>query len=226
VTAILEAPPRGPQRPARANGRVPPPPPPTGGDGDPDRDPARRRPLLDNAVLATIFVIGGELMLFAGLVFSFWIVRLAAPIWPPPLQPRLPVGVTAANTIVLLASSGAIVAATRARAQGRRRAFVRGLAVAASLGTLFLAIQGYEWFRLIGFGLTVTSGSYGTTFYTLIGAHAAHLVAALAWLGVTLTLAARGRFAGPRAAAVTACAMYWHFVVALWPILYVSVYLL
>jgi len=226
VTAILQAPPRGPQRPARANGRVPPPPPPTGGDGDPDRDPARRRPLLDNAVLATIFVIGGELMLFAGLVFSFWIVRLAAPIWPPPLQPRLPVGVTAANTIVLLASSGAIVAATRARAQGRRRAFVRGLAVAASLGTLFLAIQGYEWFRLIGFGLTVTSGSYGTTFYTLIGAHAAHLVAALAWLGVTLTLAARGRFAGPRAAAVTACAMYWHFVVALWPILYVSVYLL
>ena len=226
MTAILQAPPRGPQRPARANGRVPPPPPPTGGDGDPDRDPARRRPLLDNAVLATIFVIGGELMLFAGLVFSFWIVRLAAPIWPPPLQPRLPVGVTAANTIVLLASSGAIVAATRARAQGRRRAFVRGLAVAASLGTLFLAIQGYEWFRLIGFGLTVTSGSYGTTFYTLIGAHAAHLVAALAWLGVTLTLAARGRFAGPRAAAVTACAMYWHFVVALWPILYVSVYLL
>ena len=226
MTAILQAPPRGPQRPARANGRVPPPPPPTGGDGDPDRDPARRRPLLDNAVLATIFVIGGELMLFAGLVFSFWIVRLAAPIWPPLLQPRLPVGVTAANTIVLLASSGAIVAATRARAQGRRRAFVRGLAVAASLGTLFLAIQGYEWFRLIGFGLTVTSGSYGTTFYTLIGAHAAHLVAALAWLGVTLTLAARGRFAGPRAAAVTACAMYWHFVVALWPILYVSVYLL
>ena len=226
MTAILEAPPRGPQRPARANGRVPPPPPPTGGDDESDRDPARRRPLLDNAVLATIFVIGGELMFFAGLVFSFWIVRLAAPIWPPPLQPRLPLGVTAANTVVLLASSGAIVAATRARAEGGRRAFVGGLALAASLGTVFLAVQGYEWFRLIGFGLTVASGTYGTTFYTLIGAHAAHVVAALAWLGVTLTLAARGRFAGPRASAVTACAMYWHFVVALWPIVYVTVYLL
>jgi heme/copper-type cytochrome/quinol oxidase subunit 3 len=225
VTAILEAPPRGPQRPARANGRVPPPPPPTGGDDDSDRDPARRR-LLDNVVLATIFVIGGEIMFFAGLVFSFWIVRLASPVWPPPLQPRLPVGVTAANTVVLLASSGAMVAATRACARGQGRKFVDRLALVAALGTLFLAVQGYEWIRLVGFGLTVTSGAYGATFYTLIGAHAAHVVAALAWLGITLMLAARGRFTGPRAAAVTACAMYWHFVVALWPVLYVSVYLL
>jgi cytochrome c oxidase subunit III len=224
VRAVLEAPPRSPRRPARANGRVPPPPP-TGGDDDPERDPARRR-LLDNAVLATIFVIGGEVMFFAGLVFSFWIVRMAAPVWPPPLQPRLPVGVTAANTVVLLASSGAMVAAMRARARGDGRGFVGRLALVAALGMLFLAVQGYEWVRLIGFGLTVASGAYGTTFYTLIGAHAAHVVAALGWLAFTVVLAAGGRFAGPRASALTACAMYWHFVVALWPILYVSVYLL
>jgi heme/copper-type cytochrome/quinol oxidase subunit 3 len=177
-------------------------------------------------VLATMFVIGGEVMLFAGLVFSFFIIRVAAPVWPPPLEPRLPVEVTAVNTVVLLFSSWAMVGAARARGRGDRRAFVRGLALTGGLGGLFLAVQGYEWFRLIGFGLTTGSGIYGATFYTLIGAHAAHVVAALAWLGVTLALAARGRFAGPRAAAVTACAMYWHFVVALWPILYVTVYLL
>ena len=39
-------------------------------------------------------------------------------------------------------------------------------------------------------------------------------------------MAARGRLGAPRAGALTACAMYWHFVVALWPILYVAVYLL
>jgi heme/copper-type cytochrome/quinol oxidase subunit 3 len=177
-------------------------------------------------VLATIFVIGGEVMLFAGLVFSFLIIRVAAPVWPPPLEPRLPVEVTAVNTVVLLFSSWAMVTAGRARSRGDRRAFVRALALTAALGGLFLAVQGYEWFRLISFGLTTSSGIYGATFYTLIGAHAAHVVAALAWLGVTLALAVRGRFAGPRAAAVTACAMYWHFVVALWPILYVMVYVL
>lgn len=225
MSQVLEAPPR-PPRPSRANGHVPPPLRPTGGDDGPDREPTRGRPVLDNAVLATMFVIGGEVMFFAGLVFSFWIVRLAAPVWPPPLQPRLPIGVTALNTVVLLSSSLAVVAALRARARGERRGFVRGLALAAGLGAAFLAVQGYEWLRLIGFGLTVSSGAYGATFYTLIGAHALHVLAALIWLGVTLGLARRGRFAGPRAAPVTACAMYWHFVVALWPILYVSVYLL
>ena len=222
MTPIVEAPPRV----VRTNGRVPPPPPRTfGGDG-PDRDPMPGRPLLDNVVLATVFVIGGEIMLFAGLVFSFWVVRLSASVWPPPLEPRLPVAVTAVNTVILLLSSVAMIAAGRARARGDGRSFVRHLGLTAALGGLFLAFQGYEWLRLVRFGLTVSSGAYGTTFYTLIGAHAAHVVAALAWLGLTLTLAARGRFAGPRAAAVTACALYWHFVVALWPILYVSVYLL
>jgi heme/copper-type cytochrome/quinol oxidase subunit 3 len=222
VTTLLEAPPR----PARADGRVPPPLPPTGGGDDDDRDPAPRRPLLDNAVLATLFVIGGEIMLFGGLVFSFLIIRVGSPVWPPPMEPRLPVGVTAANTAVLLWSSVAMIAAGRARARGDRRGFVRGLGLAAGLGCLFLAVQGVEWVRLISFGLTVASGVYGGTFYTLIGAHAVHVMVALAWLAVVLARAARGRFTDTRAAALTACAMYWHFVVALWPILYVTVYLL
>ena len=224
MTPLLEAPPR-PPRSSRTNGHARPPLPPTGGGDDEDRDPAPRWPLLDNAVLATLFVIGGEVMLFGGLVFSFLIIRVAAPVWPPPLEPRLPVGVTAANTVVLLWSSVAMIAAGRARAGGDRRRFLRGLSLAAGLGCLFLAVQGFEWFRLISFGLTAASGVYGGTFYTLIGAHAAHVMVALAWLAVVLARAARGHFTEPRAAAVTACAMYWHFVVALWPILYVAVYL-
>jgi heme/copper-type cytochrome/quinol oxidase subunit 3 len=222
VTAVLEAPPRA----ARTNGHTPPPRRPTGGGDPPDREPEGRRPLLDNAVLATMFVIAGEVMLFAGLVFSFLIIRVGSAVWPPPAEPRLPVAVTAVNTGVLLASSVALVVALAARRRGERRAFVSGLWLTAGLGALFLTVQGYEWARLVGFGLTVGSGIYGATFYTLIGAHAAHVMAALGWLGFTAALAARGRFGGPRAGAVTACAMYWHFVVALWPLLYVTVYLL
>ena len=225
MTALLEAPPR-PPRSSRTNGQNPPPLRRTGGGDDGDRDPAPQRPLLDNAVLATMFVIAGEIMLFGGLVFSFLIIRVAAPVWPPPLEPRLPVGVTAANTVVLLWSSVAMIAAGRARARGDRRGFLRGLGLAAGLGCLFLVVQGFEWARLISFGLTVASGVYGGTFYTLIGAHAAHVMVALAWLALVLARAARGHFAGERAPTVTACAMYWHFVVALWPILYVLVYLL
>jgi heme/copper-type cytochrome/quinol oxidase subunit 3 len=51
------------------------------------------------------------------------------------------------------------------------------------------------------------------------------VLAALAWLVVTVGLARRGRFAHGPAAALHACALYWHFVVAVWPLLYVSIYL-
>ena len=83
-----------------------------------------------------------------------------------------------------------------------------------------------EWVRLIGFGLTLSSSVYGATFYSLIGLHGLHVAGALVWLLATTLLAARQRFADGRIAPVQACAMYWHFVVGLWPVLFVAVYLL
>ena len=171
------------------------------------------------------FLIAGEVMFFAAFVSGFFVLRTAAPLWPPPLQPRLPVTVTGLNTLVLLGSSVALRRATRAVAAGDRAHLLSFLSLTAALGALFLLVQGYEWTRLIGYGLTVSSGAYGATFYTLIGAHAAHVVGALAWLGITLALAARGRFLDGRTGLLRASTIYWHFVVALWPFLYVSVYL-
>jgi heme/copper-type cytochrome/quinol oxidase subunit 3 len=173
-----------------------------------------------------VFLIAAEVMFFSGLVSAFWVLRLSAPVWPPPLQPRLPLGVTAMNTGVLLASSVAMVAGGRALGAGRRRPAMKRLGAAAGLGVLFLVVQGYEWVGLIRFGLTVGSGPYGATFYTLIGAHAAHVVGALGWLTALLALLGRGRLGPGRPAAVRACTIYWHFVVTLWPILWASVYLL
>jgi len=221
VTTLTEHPPIA----RRTNGhRLPPAPPTSGGDG-PEREPGPRRPLLDNVGLAMLFLICGEIMFFGGLVSAFLILRMTSALWPPPLQPRLPIGVTGVNTLVLLASSVAMVAASRALERDDTRGLVRRLLVAAGLGVAFLAVQGYEWVRLVSFGLTVSSGAYGGSFYTLIGTHAAHVVAAVVWVAATVLLAARGRFADGRTGPLRACAIYWHFVVALWPILYVTVYL-
>jgi heme/copper-type cytochrome/quinol oxidase subunit 3 len=199
----------------RANGHVPPPPP-HGDGGGPDPDPAPRRPRADNLKIATFVLIGSEVMFFGGLVSAFLVLRLSAVVWPPPFQPRLPVEVTGVNTLVLIASSLAMVWATRALRARDRAALV--------LGATFLTVQGYEWVRLVSFGLTVTSGAYGTTFYSVIGTHALHVLAALVWLVVTTALVAQGLTA-QRASQVRACAMFWHFVVGLWPLLYVAVYL-
>jgi heme/copper-type cytochrome/quinol oxidase subunit 3 len=173
-----------------------------------------------------LFFLSAETMFFAGLISAFFVLRLSAAVWPPPLQPRLPVLVTGLNTLVLLASSVAMFAALRAVRRADGRALVERLAAAAALGVLFLAVQGYEWARLIHYGLTATSGAYGATFYTLIGIHAAHVLGALVWLAVTMRLAAHGRYVDGRLSGLRACATYWHYVVGLWPILYVTVYLL
>ena len=211
--------------PRRTNGSLPPIPPPRGGDDGPDREPAPRRPPLDNVRLAMLFLICGEVMFFGGLVSAFLVLRVTAAVWPPPLQPRLPIGVTSVNTVVLLASSVAMAAALRALRDGEARVLVRRLGLAAGLGGVFLLVQGYEWVRLVQFGLTLSSDAYGTTFYTLIGAHAAHVLGALVWVAVVALLAARGRFTDGRTGPLRACAIYWHFVVALWPALFVAVYL-
>jgi heme/copper-type cytochrome/quinol oxidase subunit 3 len=223
VTPTLETRPRPPAE-RRINGRVPPPPPPFGGDGDGERAHGPRRGL-DNLRLAILFFMGAEVMFFGALISGLLVVRLGTAVWPPPLEPRLPVAVTGLNTLVLLASSATLVLAGRALRRGDHARLLRGLTATAALGVLFLAIQGYEWVRLIGFGLTLGSGIYGSTFYVLIGTHGVHVLGALVWLLVMTALVARGRFVGERPAVVQACAMYWHFVVGVWPVLYVTVYL-
>ena len=218
-------PPRAPGDVAPDRGGLPPAPPERHGHGDDDGRPGAEGRPLSNARLAMLMLLGGEIMFFGGLVIAFLQLRLGAPVWPPPGQPRLPVGLTALNTLVLLASSWTLVRALRMVRAGDRAGLVRWLGWTWGLGVLFLVIQGLEWTRLVNFGLRVSSGIYGATFYTLIGIHGAHVLGAATWLGGMLWLARRGRFTPERHVPLDCCAIYWHFVVALWPVLYVLVYL-
>lgn len=182
-------------------------------------------PVGSNAWLAVWMFLGAEAMFFAGLMGAYIVFRVGAAVWPPPFQPRLPVGVTGVNTVFLLASAITIRFALRGARRGDGTRLVRWLGVTALLGAAFLAVQGYEWAKLIQFGLTVSSSVYGGLFYTLIGFHALHVFGALVWLMVVFVLARRGRYAKDHYVGVQTCAMYWTFVVALWPALYGLVYL-
>jgi len=208
----------------RDRDRRPPLPPPADGNGDRPQGPEPNPPI-SNARLGMLMLLGGETVFFGGLVAAFLQLRLSADVWPPPFQPRLPVGLTAVNTLVLLLSSYTLVRAVRAIRRGDQRGLVAWLGRTALLGALFLTVQGVEWVRLVRFGLTVASGVYGATFYTLIGVHGAHVLGAVGWLTLVLAAAARGRYTRHSHVSLSSCAMYWHFVVALWPILYLLVYI-
>lgn len=196
------------------------------GGGEPPAPPLRPSgPAGNNAWLAVLMFLGAEAMFFAGLLGAFIVFRVGSAIWPPPFQPRLPVGVTGVNTVILLVSAVTVNLGLKAARAGRVARLVRFLSVTAALGAMFLLIQGYEWVRLIHFGLTVSSSVYGGLFYTIIGFHGLHVVGALIWLIVVLLLAKGGRVTRQNHTAVQTCAMYWTFVVGLWPILYGLVYL-
>lgn len=186
-----------------------------------------RRPgaLMPNAVLGTLVFLGAETMVFGGLVSALLVLRAGNAPWPPSDQPRLPIAVTAVNTLVLVLSGVAMARAADAARRGRVGAAGRPLAVAAALGATFLVVQGVEWIRLLRYGLSATTSTYGGTFYTLIGCHALHVLGGLILLLVVLRGVLRGRYAAG-AATVEACRLYWSFVVGVWPLLYVLVYLL
>ncbi len=192
----------------------------SGGGGPPVRPNV---PILNNARLGVVMLLGAELMFFAGLIGAFLVFRLSAQVWPPPFQPRLPIAVTGVNTIILLISALTVHWAVGAARAGA--GILRHLAWTALLGALFLLIQGYEWLRMIHFGLTTSSSVYGGLFYVLIGAHGVHVIGGLIWLAIVYWQARRGRFIKQDFVGVQTARMYWTFVVALWPVLYGLVYL-
>ena len=196
-----------------------------GGGGPPSLPVRPNVTVLNNARLAVSMLLGAELMFFAGLIGAFLVFRLSAEVWPPPFQPRLPLGVTGVNTMILLASALTMHWAVRAGRAGVDTSLVRYLMLTALLGTLFLLIQGYEWLRLLHFGLTTSSSVYGGLFYTLIGAHGAHVFCGLVWLSIVCWQAGQGRFSKSNFVGVQTARMYWTFVVGLWPVLYGLVYL-
>jgi len=104
-------------------------------------------------------------------------------------------------------------------------ALARGLAATTAFGATFLAVQGFEWARLVRHGLKLSSGTYGATFYVLIGCHAVHVLVAVVWLAIVALLARRGAFTARPHGALEMCALYWYFVCGLWAVLFPLVYL-
>ena len=184
---------------------------------------APRRRFGDNGALGMALFVFTEIMLFAGFISAFAIVRdSAAPgAWPPAGQPRLPAARTAINTAALLLSGVALWRAGRAFRAGDRPAALRWTGAAVVLGAAFVALQGAEWRALLAQGLTLTSSQLGSFFYVIIGAHALHALAAIVALALAWRRMASGRLSVSRFGAVS---LFWYFVVLVWPVIYWQVY--
>ena len=172
-----------------------------------------------------LLFLASESMLFAGLLGALAVFRLGAENWPPIGLPRLPVAVTALNTLLLFSTCIPIREGLCALRRGDRERFVRWLSLATLGGIGFLAIQGSEWIRLVGAGLEASSGPYGATFFTLIGCHGLHVAGGVVWLCILVGGALRGRFTPADHVPVELGTIYWSYVSLVWAVVFPLVYL-
>jgi cytochrome c oxidase subunit 3 len=165
-----------------------------------------------------------EASFFSVFVVAYLFYIGASPTGP---QPRdvLDLGVVLVNTACLLSSSLTIVLALRALRRNETRRFAAWWAATALLGAEFLAGTAREWHRLIsGDGLLLSTNLFGTTFYSLVGAHAAHVTAGLVAILLVLALALKGHVSAEHGPRLELVSWYWHFVDAVWIVVFTSVY--
>ena len=129
-------------------------------------------------------------------------------------------------SICLLSSSVTISLAVRALRAGRMGGFRSLWAATIALGAAFLVATALEWRELIyERGLTIATNLFGTTFYSLVGFHALHVVIGLSLLLLVLFLSLRGHVDEGHAERVEVLSWYWHFVDAVWIVVFSTVYL-
>jgi cytochrome c oxidase subunit 3 len=131
------------------------------------------------------------------------------------------------GTVCLLSSSATVHFAVSALRKNNVRGCTMWLAGTVLLGALFLMGTAREWYHLIhDFGLTIRTNLFGTTFYSLVGLHATHVVIGLIMLTTALALSLGGRVKEKHAERLEVLSLYWHFVDGVWVVVFLVVYVL
>ncbi len=178
------------------------------------------------AFLGMVVFLASWAMMFAALFFGYGIVRAKSAVWPPAGVPPLPLALPAANTVVMGLSSGAVLFALRSVRRDRNEALTAGLMTAFALGAVFFALQVHVWSGVYARGLRPDSGIYGSVFFGLTGFHALHVLVGLVGLAWLAMRSRRGAYAAAKHLGVRLWAMYWHFVGAVWGLMFLLVFVL
>ena len=179
--------------------------------------PSRRRVgviglILTESALFTIFVVA----------YLFYIGKSATGPYPNQVL-ELPI----LATICLLSSSLTVVLAERAFRRGNNRGFQLWWLVTIILAAVFLGATALEWHKLIFRDhLTISTNLFGTTFYSLVGLHASHVIVGLILLVLVFILSLRGHVTQAHAEHVEMLSWYWHFVDGIWVIVFTVVYII
>ena len=185
-----------------------------GGSGKHGTETGEAPPGTESLGLALFLVSLGAL--FVGSLVAYAVVRARAEVWPPPDLPPLP-GLLWLSTALLAAVSLALEIAARSRRPFRPDRLRASLATSLALALGFLGSQIVVWILFVR--ATPGVSLYGWLLLFLTVLHAAHVLGGLVPL-VILTVRASHGLVGPGGHDVRSCATYWHFLGAVWIVLY------
>ena len=131
------------------------------------------------------------------------------------------------TSICLLSSSATVHLAVSALHRGKQSLCSLWLAATVLLGGIFIGGTALEWYHLITVDhLTIRTNLFGTTFYSLVGLHATHVIVGLFMLSLALIFSLTGAMTSRHTEKLEVLSLYWHFVDAVWVVVFTVVYVL
>jgi cytochrome c oxidase subunit 3 len=177
-----------------------------------------------HGTVAMLALIVAETAIFAIFVVAY-VYYIGKSISGP--QPRQVLELPIFNTVCLLSSSLTMWIAERGLKRNALGAFRLWWAITFLLGAIFLGGTAREWNKLIYHdGLTISTNLFGTTFYSLVGLHASHVIIGLTMLLIVLIFALTGKLKSEHLKQVEVLSLYWHFVDAVWVVVFTVVYVI
>ena len=172
----------------------------------------------------TVALIVTESMLFALLLFGNFYLRAKSGTWPQGGIEDPELAKSGVRTVVLLASTIPAVVAERAAKRGQRKVAIAGLSLVVLMGLAFLASH-LDDLRTLHDKFQPSTNAYGSVFYTITNLHALHVTAGVIILSFLLWRMVAGHYRQGRQQPVENGILYWHFVDAVWVVVYSSLYL-
>lgn len=169
--------------------------------------------------------LASEIMLFGAFISAYIVLRMGSPNFGVPPEEIMGRSLATFNTFVLITSSVTMVLALAAIQRDNIKQFAGFMILTSLLGLAFLGIKGFEYHHKIQEGLTISSGLFGSFYFTLTGLHGLHMVGGLIFNLYVLIQGLRGKFNSHHFERVEYAGLYWHFVDLVWVILFPVFYL-
>lgn len=180
---------------------------------------------VDNTKMGMWAFLGSECLFFGSFITTYLLYRNRVLDGPTPHE-IYDIPFTSVSSFVLLMSSLTMVLALAAVQRNNERSMRIWLLVTALLGTVFIGGQIYEFTTFVEEGLTLSTSTFGSSFFVLTGFHGAHVTVGILMLFGLVMISAFGRLQPDGARKVELIGLYWHFVDIVWVVIFTVIYLI